>query len=55
MNVPSELFSAISWRVQVTFHEMMMLSVFHETNTLIDFHSASSLKLQSMDRYVTPL
>ena len=30
---PNEQFSAISWREQVTFNEMMMMSVLYQINT----------------------
>jgi len=52
-------FSAISWREQVTFDEMMMMSTLHyiyiDQHAELDFYSANSLKQQSTDRHVAPL
>ena len=45
-------FSAISWREQVTFIEMMVMSVL-DKHAELDFYSASSLKQQSAGRHVT--
>jgi len=46
-------FSAISWREQATFGEMM--SACTRPMCLVEFYSASSLKHQSACRHVAPL
>jgi hypothetical protein len=48
------LATSISWRVQVTFWWDDARFVLDQ-HVEIDFYSASSLTLQSADRYVTPL
>jgi Na+/H+ antiporter NhaD/arsenite permease-like protein len=48
-------FSAISWQVQVTFHEMIMMSTLLDQHALLDISSASSLKQQSAGSHATPL
>jgi hypothetical protein len=48
-------FSAISWREQVTFDEMMKMSTLYQTNTDLNLYSASSLKQQSAGKHVSPL
>ena len=48
--------SAISWREQVTFDDMMIMVCFvQDQHAELDFYSASSLKQHSVDRCVTPL
>ena len=47
-------FSAISWREQVAFIEMMVMSVLDQ-HAELDFYSASSLKQQSAGTHVTSL
>jgi len=42
-------FSATSWREQVTFNEMMMMSA------LLDLYNASLLKQESAGRHVSQL
>ena len=50
-------FQAISWREQVTFDEMIMISALYQTYTLswIFIVLPTSLKQQSVGRHVTSL
>ena len=48
--------SAISWREQITFDDMMIMVCFvQDQHAELDFYSVSSLKQHSLDRCVTPL
>jgi hypothetical protein len=56
--MPNEhFFSAISWREQVTFDEMMMMvcALCTKPTRLEDFYSARLLKQHSAGRHVAPL
>jgi hypothetical protein len=47
--------SAISWREQVTFDEMIRMSVCSRPTPLVGFFSASSLKQQFACKHVASL
>ena len=58
LNANSVILSAISWREQINFNEMMMMrsALYYWPTRLVAFlYSASSLKQQSADRHVAPL